>query len=77
EPVKIKSSSAQMLDAADGKTVRTVVVVLRVHTRRIEVQVACVGAARRVRRGRPTVAVRADVVQTAAIVAIAVTGSRL
>ena len=56
---------------------RTVVVVLRVHTRRIEVQVACVGAARRVRRGRPTVAVRADVVQTAAVIAGADTGSCL
>ena len=66
-----------MLDAADGEPVRTVAVVLRVHTRRIEVQVARVGAAGRVRRRRPVVAVRANVVQTAAVIAGADTGSCL
>ena len=65
-----------MLDAADGTSVSTIAIVLRGHARRIEVQVARVGAAGRVRRRRPIVAVRADVVQTAAVVAGADTGSR-
>ncbi len=64
-----------MLDAADGKPIRTVTGVLRVHARRIEVQVAAPRVSRRVWRRRPIVAVRADVVQTAAVLAGAVTGS--
>ena len=66
-----------MLDAADGEPVRTVVVVPRVHSRRIEVQVAAPRVSRRVRRRRPITTVRADVVQTAVTGAIADTGSCL
>ena len=65
-----------MLDAADGESVRTVAVVLRIHSVRRKPQVAAVDTAGRVRRRRPTVATRANVVQTAAIGAIAVTGSK-
>lgn len=51
------------MDAAHGKTVGPVVVVQRVHDPRIEAQVARVGTARCVGRGRPVVAVRADIRQ--------------
>lgn len=46
------------LDGAHREPVRTVVVVLRVHARRVEVQ--AVAASSIVRRGRPTAAVRRD-----------------
>ena len=64
-----------MLDAADGKSVSSVTGIPRIHSRRIEVQIAAPRVSRRVWRRRPIVAVRADVVQTAAVLAGAVTGS--
>ena len=50
-----------MLNSPHSETVEAVVVVLRIDTTRIEVQVVAVGS--RVQRGTPIVAVRASVVQ--------------
>ena len=58
-----ENSPKQMLDAAHGETVRTVVSIQWVDDGRIEVQVARVEIACGVGRGRPIVAVRADVRQ--------------
>ena len=58
------------LDGAHREPVRTVVVVLRVHVRRVEVQIVAVSSI--VRSGRPIVAVRRDIEQlTIAVVAAA------
>ena len=60
-----------MLDGTDRKTVEPIVVVLRIHASRVEVQVPPVGCG--VERRRPIVAVRATVVPRRAI---AVAGAR-
>ena len=52
-----------MLDAAHGEAVRTVVAVHRIRAIRIELQIARIATAGRSRRGRPALAVRADIVQ--------------
>ena len=58
------------MDGAHREPVRTVVVVLRVHVRRVEVQVVAVSSI--IRSGRPIFAVRRDIVQlTIAVVAVA------
>ena len=49
------------MDGTHGEAVGSVVVVQRVDVRRVEVQVTAV--VRRVRHGRPIIAVAADVVQ--------------
>lgn len=54
-------ASRLFLDGADREAVGAVVVVQRVHVRRVEVQVTTV--VRRVRNRRPIVAVAADVVR--------------
>ena len=52
-----------MLDAAHGIGIRTVPSIQRVHVTRVEVEVSRIIAAGDVRRRRPAVALRADVVQ--------------
>ena len=56
-------ASRLFLDGTHREAVGAAVVVQRVHARRVEVQAATV--ARRVRNGRPIVAVAADVEQRA------------
>lgn len=55
-------------NTADGKTVATVAVILRVDATGVEVEVVSVVS--RVRRTRPVVAVRADIVQRAIVVIV-------
>lgn len=55
-----------MLNRANRKAVPAIVVVLRIHRARIEVQV--VGVRGRVVTGRPVVPVRASVVESSAVV---------